>query len=58
MQVARRDIRFNTRFFKKLGFLEMQTPALVKCAGQEPYLPPMKLALADDKNKKVERVSN
>lgn len=39
-------------FFKKRGFLEIQTPTLVKCAGQEPYLSPMEVHFRDEKNKK------
>ncbi len=31
--------------------MEVQTPSLVKCAGQEPYLTPMKVDFKDDKNK-------
>lgn len=38
-------------FFKKKGFLEMQTPTLVKCAGQEPYLDPLTVNFKDEKNK-------
>ena len=41
-------IRF---FFKKEGFLEMLTPTIVKCAGQEPYLDPLSVSLRDEKNK-------
>lgn len=39
-------------FFKQRGFLEVQTATIVKCAGQEPYLAPMTIGLADEKNKK------
>lgn len=39
-------------FFKERGFFEAQTPALVACAGQEPYLSPFKIDFCDDKNKK------
>jgi len=38
-------------FFKKRGFLEVQTPTLVKCAGQEPYLTPIRVNFNDEKNK-------
>ncbi|MDO8601483.1 MAG: EF-P lysine aminoacylase EpmA [bacterium] len=41
-------------FFKEQGFLEVQTPSLVKCAGQEPYLTPMKVDFKDEKNKKYQ----
>jgi len=37
-------------FFSKKGFLEMQTPTLVKCAGQEPYLTPMEVKFKNEKN--------
>jgi len=32
--------------------LEVQTPSLVRCAGQEPYLTPMMVDFRDEKNKK------
>jgi EF-P lysine aminoacylase GenX len=38
-------------FFKERGFLEMNTPTLVSCAGQEPYLSPFKVDFCDEKNK-------
>ncbi|MFH1401759.1 MAG: EF-P lysine aminoacylase EpmA [Parcubacteria group bacterium] len=41
-------------FFKERGFFEAHTPALVACAGQEPYLFPFKVSFADEKNKKYE----
>lgn len=41
-------------FFKKRGFLEVQTPTLVKQAGQEPYLTPMEVCFEDEKNKKYQ----
>jgi EF-P lysine aminoacylase GenX len=39
-------------FFKEQGFFEAQTPALVACAGQEPYLSPFKTDFLDEKNNK------
>ena len=36
-------------FFKKRGFLEAQTPTMVKCAGQEPYLSPIEVEFKDEK---------
>ena len=39
-------------FFKKRGFLEVQTPALVRCAGQEPYITPFDVVFRDEKNNK------
>ncbi|MDD5144697.1 MAG: EF-P lysine aminoacylase EpmA [Candidatus Pacebacteria bacterium] len=38
-------------FFKNDGFLEMQTPAIVKCAGQEPYLTPLEVCFKDNRGK-------
>ena len=55
IQVKRAEICDLIRyFFKKKGFLEMQTPTLVPCAGQEPYLSPIKVDFKDDKGKKYE----
>ena len=55
IQVKRSLIRDGIRdFFKARGFLEMNTPALVSCAGQEPYLSPFKVSFSDDKNKKFD----
>lgn len=39
------------RFFARRDFLEVQTPAIVPCAGQEPYLNPIRVDLKDDGNK-------
>lgn len=39
-------------FFKKEGFLEAQTPILVKHAGMEPYLSPISLYFKDDQKRK------
>lgn len=36
-------------FFKKAGFLEVETPILVPYAGTEPYLDPIKINFRDDK---------
>jgi len=53
IQIKRNKINGLLReFFKKRGFLEVQTPILVKCAGQEPYLFPFEVNFADEKNKK------
>ncbi len=41
-------------FFKKRGFLEIQTPTLVKYPGQEPYLTPIRVDFEDEKNKKYQ----
>ncbi|MCX6737007.1 MAG: EF-P lysine aminoacylase EpmA [Candidatus Parcubacteria bacterium] len=38
-------------FFKVRGFLEAQTPILVECAGQEPYLNPFQTEFYDEKGK-------
>jgi len=38
-------------FFKEKGFLEAETPILVKYAGMEPYLSPFSLKFKDEKNK-------
>lgn len=53
IQIQRSKINNLIRdFFAERGFIEMQTPALVKCAGQEPYLSPVKAIIEDDRNKK------
>lgn len=53
IQIKRSEIIDLIRgFFKQKGFLEMQTPTLVRCAGQEPYLSPMAVSFQDEKNKK------
>jgi len=53
IQIKRNKINNLVRdFFAKRGFLEMQTPILVKCAGQEPYLTPAEVNFKDEKNKK------
>jgi len=55
IQMKRAEIYDLVRiFFKKKGFLEMQTPTLVPCAGQEPYLSPIRVDFKDDKEKKYE----
>jgi len=41
-------------FFKKQGFLEFRTPLLVKYAGQEPYLSPIKVAFEDERSRRYE----
>lgn len=52
IQEKRSEINDSIRqFFKKRGFLEAQTPTLVKCAGQEPYLFPVKVSFRDEKKK-------
>jgi EF-P lysine aminoacylase GenX len=38
-------------FFKERDFFEAQTPTLVACAGQEPYLSPFWLNFKDEKNR-------
>lgn len=53
IQIKRNKINNLVRdFFAKRGFLEMQTPTLVKCAGQEPYLTPIEINLKNEKNEK------
>jgi EF-P lysine aminoacylase GenX len=53
IQIKRTKINNLIRnFFNAKGFLEAQTPILVKCAGQEPYLSPFKTSFGDEKNKK------
>ena len=55
IQILRSKITDLVRdFFKKQGFLEIQTPTLVKCAGQEPYIEPIKVDFQDEKNKKYQ----
>lgn len=55
IQIQRSKIIDSIRaFFKKKGFLEVQTPTLVKCPGQEIYLNPLKISLKDDRNKQYE----
>ncbi len=39
-------------FFKKKGFLEVQTPIFVKLPGMEPYLNPLSYEFSDEKNQK------
>lgn len=52
IQVKRSKINDLIRaFFKKEGFLEIQTATLVKGAGQEPYLSPLEVNFKDEKNK-------
>ncbi len=52
IQIKRNRINELIRqFFKTEGFLEVQTPTLVKCAGQEPYLSPLAVNFQDEKNK-------
>jgi len=41
-------------FFKKEGFLEVQTPTLVRRPGQEPYLNPLGVSLRDERNKRYQ----
>ncbi|MGB9763490.1 MAG: EF-P lysine aminoacylase EpmA [Minisyncoccia bacterium] len=41
-------------FFKKRGFLEVQTPILTKGMSTEPYIDPIKVEFFDDKNKKYQ----
>jgi lysyl-tRNA synthetase class 2 len=38
-------------FFKKRGFLEVQTPILTKDISTEPYIDPISVKFFDDKNK-------
>ena len=38
-------------FFKKRGFLEVQTPILIKNVDTAPYIEPFKVQFSDDKNK-------
>jgi len=55
IQIQRSEIINSIRaFFKKEGFLEVQTPTLVKCPGQELYLNPLKVSLKDERNKQYE----
>jgi len=55
IQIKRAEICDLIRyFFKKKGFLEMQTPTLVPSAGQEPYLSPIGVNFRDEKGKKYE----
>ncbi len=50
IQIKRAKIKDLIReFFKKEGFLEAETPILVKHAGMEPYLSPISLKFKDDK---------
>ncbi len=52
IQVKRSKINELIRaFFKKEGFLEMQTATLVQCAGQEPYLSPLEVSFKDEREK-------
>ncbi len=53
IQIKRSEINDLIRdFFKKRGFLELQTATVVKYAGQEPYLTPFEVCFEDEKNKK------
>jgi len=53
IQIKRTKINNLIRdFFNAKGFFEAQTPILVKCAGQEPYLSPFKTNFADEKSEK------
>ena len=55
IQTKRNEINKLIRsFFEQRGFLEAQTPTLVKCAGQEPYLSPIKVNFKDEKENKYE----
>jgi len=52
IQIQRAKIKDLIReFFKKRGFLEVETPILVKYPGMEPYLSPISLKFRDEKNK-------
>jgi len=52
IQIQRTKIKDLIReFFKEKGFLEAETPILVKYAGMEPYLAPFSLKFKDEKNK-------
>lgn len=50
--ISRGRILQSTRdFFQKRGFLELDTPLLVRCAGSEPNLNPLKVSLTDEQNR-------
>jgi lysyl-tRNA synthetase class 2 len=52
VQIKRAQILDLTRdFFKKRGFLEVQTPILTKDISTEPYIDPVPVKFFDDKNK-------
>jgi len=52
IQIQRAQILDLTRdFFKKRGFLEVQTPILTKDISTEPYIDPVPVKFFDDKNK-------
>jgi len=42
------------QFFKQRGFLEVQTPILVKGMSTEPYINPIKVEFHDERNKKYQ----
>jgi len=55
IQEKRAEIKDLIRqFFKEKGFLEVQTPILVKGMSTEPYLDPIKVEFFDEKNKKYQ----
>lgn len=37
-------------WFRREGFLEVQTPSIVRATGQEPYLEPLKTSVRDNRN--------
>ncbi|NMB92174.1 MAG: EF-P lysine aminoacylase GenX [Parcubacteria group bacterium] len=47
-------IDFIREFFKQRGFLEVQTPILVKGMSTEPYIDPIKVEFFDERNKKYQ----
>ncbi|MFA5392219.1 MAG: EF-P lysine aminoacylase EpmA [Candidatus Paceibacterota bacterium] len=52
IQIKRTQILDLTRdFFKKRGFLEVQTPILTKDVSTEPYIDPISVKFSDDRNK-------
>lgn len=49
LQQRARIIRNIREFFWDAGFLEVETPLLLRIPGQEPYLSPMKLSVLDER---------
>lgn len=51
LELRSRTIRLIREFFWSHDFLEMETPAILRLPGQEPYLSPMKVTIHDERGR-------